>query len=302
MTWVSCARHRDLRADPERAARHPVRRAVRRRIIALATSSPAPPGAQPVSPRLVLALPVRPGVVVDRRPSSWAVHLLGLGHLSGPQRGDEGPAAPRAAPPCSPRSSCWSPTCWSPRGDRTPGSARRDGLNKADNTDDVLWSSAAGRRPVGRGCWCWRYRSRPSRRPRPRSCRPRAARSRWPCTRPSRSGSPRVHPRYRTPVFLHARDGDPRRCLLRRHDADQRERSCGLDPFAGPRDRVLLRHHRVRVRLVLPQELFTSPRNFFFLPLPAARRPCDDLGVRQARSTCRSRLRLHRVRPSAAYS
>ena len=85
-----------------------------------------------------------------------------------------------------------------------------------------------------------------------RSCRPPAARLSMATYKPCRTVPDRA-PAVQHPVLLHPDDGRGGQRLLRRHDLDQRQHPAGLDPLARPGDRLLLRHHRLRLRLVLPQ-------------------------------------------------
>jgi hypothetical protein len=61
-----------------------------------------------------------------------------------------------------------------------------------------------------------------------------------------------VHPVYKTPSFSTIVGGTVAICYYVGMTLDQRQHPAGLDPVARPRDRVLLRDHRLRVRLVLP--------------------------------------------------
>ncbi|CAA9430352.1 MAG: Uncharacterized amino acid permease, GabP family, partial [uncultured Quadrisphaera sp.] len=106
-----------------------------------------------------------------------------------------------------------------------------------------------------------------------------------------RPGAPALpHPRLR-----HPGDGRGVGVLLRRAVADQRRHPRRLDRQPGPRGGLLLRRHRVRVRLVLPPHPDRQPAE----PAPArgaaaARRPGDGVGVpRLGARHDRRRLRLH---------
>ncbi len=82
------------------------------------------------------------------------------------------------------------------------------------------------------------------------------------------------------PGLLDSRDGRRGDGVLRRDDADQRELLRRLDLLARPRDRVLLRPHRVRVRLVFPSRtVHERPQLLLQVPVPAARRSDPDRSV-----------------------
>ena len=89
------------------------------------------------------------------------------------------------------------------------------------------------------------------------------------------------------PAVLHAglrddRLGDRGVGLLRRHALHQRGRPVGHDHHARHDDLLLLRHHGVRVRLVLPQAVVRHDQErVLHVPVPAHRRRDPDLPVRQ---------------------
>ncbi len=97
-----------------------------------------------------------------------------------------------------------------------------------------------------------------------------------------------VHPRYRTPSFSTLLMGFVAIVFYVGHDADQRQHPAGHDPLARPRDRVLLRHHRVRLRLVLPHDAVHVVAQLLVpAGLPARRaRCCSRAPSSTRRSTC----------------
>ena len=101
------------------------------------------------------------------------------------------------------------------------------------------------------------------------------------------------------PGVRHHRDGAVGAVLLPTADVPVRERTRRFGGVAGIGGGVLLRHHRVRVRLVLPQDIVlvgaepVLPRH-----LPTDRRAGDGGGIRhQRQGHDRTGLRLHRVGP-----
>ena len=92
-----------------------------------------------------------------------------------------------------------------------------------------------------------------------------------------RQRAPAVH----DPGLRHHRDGAGGAVLLPGADVPVRERARRLGRVARPGGRVLLRHHRVRLRLVLPPDaVHLGPEPVLPRHLPAARRARDGVGVR----------------------
>ena len=107
-----------------------------------------------------------------------------------------------------------------------------------------------------------------------------------------------VHPRYMTPAFGTIVMGLVGTVLLPGAHLPFGERTRRFDRLAGTRGRVLLRHHRVRMRVVLPQDTVRIGQELL-LPrsVPVHRRRFHGGGVRhQRQGHDRSRVRLHRVR------
>ena len=253
----------------------------------------------PTPVRLVVVQPVRVRRLgrVHRGDPARALHLLGLGHLPRPQRGDEGsqahPRPRRAADDRHPArhlrrrhdrgddvrrsrhrrapgsATRRTPTTSSSRS-RTACSARSAGCSSSSVMISAISSTQTTILPTARGTLAMAaYKALPRR-------------------------FATVHPRYKTPSFSTLVMGIVADRLLRRHDADQRQHPAGLDPVARSRDRVLLRHHRLRVRLVLPARAVQLDAQLLLpVPVPAAGLAHAHLRVRAVGDRhVRRRLRL----------
>ena len=94
----------------------------------------------------------------------------------------------------------------------------------------------------------------------------------------------RVHPKYHTPSFSTLVMGATAIFFYVRAVVPDPERACRLDRVARPRRRVLLRRHRLQLRLVLPpHDVHVGAALLPARPAPAARLDRDDVGVRQER-------------------
>ncbi len=119
-------------------------------------------------------------------------------------------------------------------------------------------------------------------------------------------GRLRGHPqalRYRPsplhdPGLRHHRDGCRGAVLLPGADLRQPERTRRFDRVARTGGGVLLRHHRILVRLVLPPHtVLLGPKPVHARHLPAVGRTRDDLGLCSKRyGHDQAGLRLHRIR------
>ena len=258
-------------------------------IIALIRVFSGNAGRQAISPQLSWLWPSGLDVLIDRgRDHPLHLHLLGLGRVPGRRRGDEGT---RASTPgiaavittlilvCTYVLVAYAVQSFS--GFSEVGI----GLNNAMNTDDVLTvlgepvagtdrGVPAAAHGVGLGAVI-DADDHPAHR-----------------ARHAVDGGVRGHPQavrqcpsaLHDPGVRHHRDGAVGAVLLPTADVPLRERTRRFGGVAGIGGGVLLRHHRIRVRVVLPQDVVpigakpVLPRH-----LPADRRARDGSGVRHER-------------------
>ena len=265
MTYICYRGHRGVGPPAVRPARRRGGHAGRLRALRprrRCTPASAPAGIKPV---LSLALAVRAarGTSIVTATPDRGVHLLGLGHRGRHQRGVGRPGHhPRPGRDHLDRAAAADLRRWSrwPRSPSPASATKGIGLGNVDNADDVF--AAMGHEVFGGGAVGWimvhllaicvltsaSASTQTTILPTARTTLSMAAFKAIP------ERFARIHPTLPHPDRLDPLDGRGLDHLLRRADADQREHPGRHDRRGRPDDRLLLRSHRLRVRVVLPQD------------------------------------------------